>query len=168
MEQNNTNFMEKNTTYPNISKNISKNIFNIFGYIFFLIILIFFINKESDDLFSNKDRNKKETEFGDGYGKYLFSNKFQLNDSSEIIRKKIENLSNFQETLPKWRRSLGISVLITLLISLIFYKKLISFNKFLMYIIICFVVINFSFSFYSYHYDKYAIEYIKENLKHLK
>ena len=149
-------------------KSLNFSLFDIVGYSLSMVILLFFLNKESDDLFSNKEKDKKETEFGDGCGKYLITNKYHKNDTQDTIKKKIENLSNYQETLPKWRRSLTLSVLITLLLSFIFYRGLIPFNKFLMFIIVCFIVINFSFSFYSYHYDKYAIDYIKENLKHLK
>lgn len=143
--------------------------FNGVLYAVFIWALIYFIGKEKEDLFISKENGKDK--FGDGYGKYIY--KYKPKKNIQYMKKtqiynNILNLAKSNENIPKWRRSVIISVFISTFLIIILYKKMVSFSKFMIFFLISFIFINFSFNYYYYHYEKFGIDYIKENLIQLK
>lgn len=141
--------------------------FNGILYIIFVLAFIYFIGKEKEDLFSSKGIDK----FGDGYGKYMY--KYKPDKNIQYIKKteiynNILNLAKSNENVPKWRRSMIISIFISVFLIIILCKKMVSFSRFMIFFLVCFIFINFSFNYYHYHYEKFGIDYIKENLIKLR
>ena len=143
------------------------NIYGLILYIIFFIFVYAFSVKECEDLFSNKTKNREETCYGDGCGRYLYDNRYKQGDSLDDIKVKLYNLSCTNEQLPKWRRALILSTLISFVISVVVYKRVVDFPTFFLYGIISFMIINFSFNFYSFHYDRFAVDYVSEHLEKL-
>jgi hypothetical protein len=142
-------------------------VFNGILYAVFIWALIYFLGKEKEDLFSSKGINN----FGDGYGKYMYKYKPKKNIrymKENQIYNNILNLAKSNENIPKWRRSVIISVFISVFLVIILYKKMVSFSRFMIFFLVCFIFINFSFNYYYYHYEKFGIDYIKENLIKLR
>lgn len=148
-------------------ENLKNNLYSVALYIIFFVFVYVFAKKETEDLFSNKG-DSPETCYGDGCGRYLYENKYKKGDTISDIKVKIYNLSAYEEQLPKWRRALILSTLIAFVISVVVHKRVINFPLFFLYALICFLIINFSFNFYSFHYDRFAIDYISEHLEKLK
>jgi len=131
------------------------------------------MKKEVQDLFGpTKHINDKEglfgNKFGDGCGKYVYPFKPDNNQTNYEIYENISSLASSSENLPKWRRSVVLSIFISVFLIIIFHKKMVSFSRFIVYFLVCFVFINFSFSYYHYHYEKQAIDHIKGNVEILK
>lgn len=135
---------------------------NYILYSGFLYLLYIAFTKEVDDIFSDGiNKNTISTQFGDGYGKFIYPNRYCDKDSNTEKIKKLTDLIEYDENLPKWRRCLLIATLITIILSIIMHRKLLPFPDFFKYILIIFFITYFSFNYYSYHYNKYAIDNIK-------
>lgn len=146
---------------------VKSNLYSVILYIIFFVFVYVFSVKECEDLFSNKTKDREESCYGDGYGRYLYDNRYRKGDTLDDIKIKIYNLSSTNEQLPKWRRSLILSTLIAFVISVVVHKRVLDFSSFFLYAIIAFLIINFSFNFYSFHYDRFSVDYVSEHLEKL-
>lgn len=132
-------------------------------YIIYLILIYVLLTKETEDLYYSKESSKH----GDGYGKFTYPYKYNKGDTKKDILKKIEALSKHDKDLPKWRRSLLVATIIMIIISIVVYRKLISFPKFFLYILVIFCIMYFSFNYYDYHHTNHALKYTRKNLEKL-
>lgn len=126
-------------------------------------------NEEIKDVFSSKDKDHPNSEsFGDGCGKFVHWNKYEPGDTFEKIITKSKKLNSDQLELPIWRRSLLVAFLVTILITIVVHKKLISFPEFGAYFLLIFFMFYYSFNYYAYHYAKPLSKVQNDNLQKLQ
>ncbi len=147
-------------------------------YVFLIFIFWFAFKSEKLDLFcptncENSGKTERITEFcgekcGDGKGKYYVDGIGNENDKVEKLLEKIEWLSDFDTKTTKWRRAYMLAFLIALLSLMISLKTFPSGEQLIVSIIIAFIVIYISFSYYNYHYERYPVYYTKKNIEHIR
>jgi hypothetical protein len=138
---------------------------NLVCYGLFGAFVFYEITEESKDMYSSTDKDHSESkEFGDGYGKYIYWNKYKSGDTLQKLVDKTKKLGSQQLYLPTWRRSMVLAVLATIVIMVCIHRELLSFPKFFLYVILIFTIIYYSFNYYHYHYEKHAIKNLECNL----
>lgn len=135
-------------------------------YALFGAWVLFEINEESRDIFTNRNKEHPDADgFGDGFGQFIYWNKYQPGDTLNTLMEKSERLSNRQQYLPTWRRSLILALLLTVLLTIVVHKQMMPFPLFFLYIVIIFCVYYYSFNYYHYHYEKHGSANLDYNLK---
>lgn len=131
------------------------------------------ISGEKADLFCGPEVKKYcKNLCGDNKGKYYVKGQPKNTDSVNELLNKIKISSSCGSNTVKWRRSLLMSIVICILISLIILEKFPDGKSLFLMVFITFIVIYFSFSYYEYHYEKYpminidkSVNYIRNKLK---
>ena len=145
-------------------------ILNIIGYLTLLYVMIWIVlQKETVDMFCpTASKTFKQPPCKDGNGKYHTENKSQSTDSIDTSLNKISNLSKINLQTVKWRRCLLLSYIATWLIMLLVYRKMFSFPKFLLIMLLIFLPFYTSVAYFNFHHARYSNIYIEENIKQIK
>lgn len=161
INNNKINNSTNNSTNNNSLSECNKlNFLDIAIYIGIVMIFIKSVNSEYKDIYG------KSSEIPEG--KYYINGKPDNSDTIEKILSKINILSDTYNNTVKWRRSLIVSIFSSIIISIFSFKKFPSGKEFLLIVLPIFVSFYASFNYYSYHYDKYPSDYIKQNVTNLE
>lgn len=131
------------------------------------------INGEKLDLYCPAEVKKYcKNLCGDNKGKYYIKGQPKNTDTVNELLNKIKISANCGSNTVKWRRSLLISVVVCILVSLVVLEKFPDGKSLFLMVFIAFIVISSSFSYYEYHYEKYpminidkSVNYIRNKLK---
>lgn len=145
-------------------------ILNIIGYLALLFVMVYIIlEKEKVDLWCPTGTNKfKQPLCKDGNGKFHSENKPTPQDSVDTSLNKIANLSKIDLQTVKWRRIMILSFISAIFISLLVFRKLFPFPKFLLIMLLIFLPFYTSISFFNFHHSKFSAQYIEENIQQIK
>ncbi len=145
-------------------------ILNIIGYLVLLFIIVYYVMEvESRDMFCPTGSKKfKQPPCKDGNGKNHSENRPAPDDSIDTSLNKIANLSRLELQTVRWRRALILSFISAVLISLLVFRKLFSFPKFLLIMLLIFIPFYTSISYFNFHHAKYGNIYIEENIQAIK
>jgi hypothetical protein len=137
---------------------------SIFTYAFLVVLIVYLVKVETKDIYRN-DETKKS---GGGQGKYYYKGKPDKNDSVSDSLDKIEALSFTDENTPKWRRAMICSCFIIILCKLLVFQTDFSVRRFLLLILTMFTVQYIFFNYYTHHYYKYPVTYIRDHITSLR
>ena len=140
---------------------------NIIFYTLVIFFIAFLVKLEVKDTFcSNGVVGGGVT--GDGYGKNIYGGIPADNDTLNVSLEKIIFLSKSGQKTVKWRRSLIVSLLCSILIMFILNSRLADKRELLSITLIIFVMVYASYSFFQYHYDDFQARYIQENVQNIE
>lgn len=105
---------------------------------------------------------------GDNKGKYYEKGQPKNSDNINELLNKIKISTNCEASTVKWRRSLLLAMIISLLISLIILQRFPSGKEMFLMVFITFIIIYFSFSYYEYHYNKYPMININKSVNYIR
>jgi len=121
------------------------------------------------DLYCPGEVNKYcKNSCGDNKGKYYIKGEPKSSDSVNQLLNKIKLSSNVASNTVKWRRSLLLSVVIVILISLVVLEKFPCGKQLVLMVFLAFIIIYFSFSYYEYHYEKYPVNNIHKSINYIR
>lgn len=133
-------------------------------YTGFLLLFFRINNTEKKDLFcpGNVENFCKE-KCGDGKGKYYIEGKSNSKDTIKTLLNKINLLSDTNQNTVKWRRCCMLAIISGFVICLLVLRKIPKGRDFFLMVVSIFLIYYGSFNYYSFHYDKFPSEFIKEN-----
>lgn len=144
-------------------------IINIFAYILLALLLTFAISEEKRDLFCPDGCTSWDSNLcKDGNGKYYNDGKITNTDSVTDTLEKIAYLTDTDDRTVKWRRSIIISIIIVIAISIMILNRVPTGSELFLYTGIIFIGIYSSFSFYEFHYYKYPKQYVKDAVQSVR
>jgi hypothetical protein len=144
-------------------------IIDIIIYIIVIFLVIKAYKSEALDLFCGKDvKSYCKNLCGDNKGKYYVDGQGDKDDSIPTLLSKIEINASADDNTVKWRRSLLLAFICTMLIFIVVLTKLPTGTELITTVLIIFIITYFSFSFYQYHYYRYPTFNIHKNVNLLR
>lgn len=144
-------------------------VIDVIIYIIVIFLIIKAYKSEALDLFCGKGCDSYDKKFcGDNKGKYYVDGQGNKSDSVSTLLSKIEINADTDENTVKWRRSLLLAFICTLLIFIVVLAKLPTGTELITTLLIIYIIVYFSFSFYQYHYYRYPTFNIHKNVNLLR
>lgn len=147
---------------------MEKSIISCLIYIIIIVIFIRAVKAEKLDMYCPANVKEFCGECGDGKGKFYIKNKGDENDSVSELLTKISNGASYDFKTVKWRRSIILAIVASILISLVVLQTIPSGHTFFMMVVLIFLVFYGSFSYYKFHYDKFPVHNIKQNVEMIR
>ena len=141
------------------------NISLIIPYIVIIYLLYYAITFERLDLFCPGCSTFDRTKCGDGKGKYYNGGLGKNTDTVSKLLDKIQLSSECDVNTVKWRRSLILSIIGIFLVYIIVLRRIPQGDEFFLSVLLMFIVIYGSFSYYQFHYNRYPTYNINKNLE---
>ena len=145
-----------------------EEVISIVIYIIVIFLFIRAVKAEKLDMYCPPEVKEFCSDCGDGKGKFYIKNKGDKGDSVSELLTKISSGANYDAKSVKWRRSIILAFIASILICLVVLRKLPSGFEFFTMMILIFLVIYGSFSYYKFHYDKFPIHNIRQNVEMIR